>query len=81
MNISVFKTSIQEKDLKKIENALIKISGIKRWNTDLEDCDNILRIESNKDLSNEIIKTLAKNGFKIEELEDKIIVSNKVYSS
>ncbi|MDG1237657.1 MAG: hypothetical protein P8N69_01960 [Flavobacteriales bacterium] len=70
MVISVFKTSLEEKDLRNIENALIKISGIRRWNTDLEDCDNILRIESNKDLSNEIIKTLAKEGFEIEELED-----------
>lgn len=68
MIISVFKTSIEEKDLRNIESALIKISGIRRWNTDLEDCDNILRIESNKDLSNEIVKTLAKEGFEIEEL-------------
>ena len=70
MVISVFKTSLEEKDLRNIENALNKISGILRWNTDLEDCDNILRIESNKDLSNEIIKILVNKGFEIEELKD-----------
>lgn len=70
MIISVFKTSIKEKDLGNIENVLNGISGIRMWNTDLEDCDNILRIESNKDLSSEIIKTLVKEGFKIEDLED-----------
>ena len=70
MMVSVFKTSIKEKDLGNIENILIKISGIGRWNTDLEDCDNILRIESNKDLSNEIIKTLAQEGIEIEDLQN-----------
>lgn len=70
MIISVFKTSIEEKNLRNIENILVKIESIRRWNTDLEDCDNILRIESNKDLSTEIIKILAKEGFEIEELDD-----------
>jgi hypothetical protein len=70
MIITVFKTSIEEKDLRNLENILIKISGIRRWSTDLEDCDNVLRVESDKDLSNEIIVILTNEGFKIEELED-----------
>lgn len=69
MLISVFKTSIKYKDLGKIEHALIKIDGIQRWNTDLADCDNILRVESNTDLSSQIIRTLFLEGYEIEELK------------
>lgn len=70
MTISVFKTSIQEKDLTRLPILLNSLTELTRWNTDLQDCDNILRIESNKDIANKIIRILGKQGIYCEELED-----------
>ena len=70
MTISVFKTSIQEKDLTMLPILLNGLKELTHWNTDLEDCDNILRIESNMDIANNIINILSKQGFYCEELED-----------
>ena len=69
MKISVFKTSIQEKDLTQLPSLLDNLEDLTRWNTDLEDCDNILRVESNKDLAKKIITILSKQGINCEELE------------
>ena len=68
--VSVFKTDIQKQELNRLIPALNSLSKIKRWNTDLEDCDNILRIESHEIISDEVISILTKIGFKAEELED-----------
>ena len=46
--VSVFKTDIQKQELNRLIPALNSLSKIIRWNTDLEDYDNILRIESHK---------------------------------
>lgn len=70
MIISVFKTSIQEKDLPLLPSFLNNMKDLTRWNTDLEDCDNILRIESNKDIAEQIIRALTMQGITCEELED-----------
>ncbi len=69
MIISVFKTNIQSKDIDFISILLDNIDSIKNWNTDLEDCDNILRVESDTIISNIIIKILSKHNFQISELE------------
>lgn len=68
--VSVFKTDIQKQELNRLIPALNSLSKIIRWNTDLEDCDNILRIESHEIISDEVISILTKIGFKAEELED-----------
>lgn len=68
--VSVFKTDIHEQELNRLIPALNSLSKIIRWNTDLEDCDNILRIESHEIISDEVISILTKIGFKAEELED-----------
>ncbi len=70
MIISVFKTSIKEKDIIDLSPALNKLEGLSRWNTDLEDCDNILRVESHSDIVEEIINILSTQGLQCEELED-----------
>lgn len=70
MIVSVFKTSIEDQHLEKVATILNNINRITKWNTDLEDCDNILRIESNENLTKGIIKKLVQDGFKIEELQD-----------
>ncbi|MGB1218005.1 MAG: hypothetical protein ACPG5P_09010 [Saprospiraceae bacterium] len=67
--VSVFKTDIQEQELKKIIPVLNSFRKIIRWTTDLEDCDNILRIESHEIISDEVINLLTEIGFQVEELE------------
>ena len=44
--VSVFKTDIQAQELNRLIPTLNSFHKIMKWNTDLEDCDNILRIES-----------------------------------
>ncbi|GAA3509941.1 hypothetical protein GCM10022393_23620 [Aquimarina addita] len=68
--ISVFKTSICEKELIKLSSVLNQIDSIINWNTDLEDCDNILRIESEAIIADKVIKLLSGIGFFVEELLD-----------
>jgi hypothetical protein len=56
--ISVYKTGISESDLIRLQPALEAFDGIVRWTVDLEDWENILRIESNIAIEIEIIKLL-----------------------
>ncbi len=67
--VYIFKTSIHnKKSIKQIKPHLNKLITISKWNFDLEDCDNILRIESPTDIVKTTIKTLNENGFECEEL-------------
>lgn len=70
ITVSVFRTNIEAKDIITISSIFNKIPSIQKWNTDLEDIDNILRIESFEDIADMIINTLSNQGFQIEELED-----------
>ncbi len=70
MVISVFKTSVSEEELVKLSSVLDNIDAILNWNTDLEDCDNILRIESKTMITDKIINMLNGIGFYVEELND-----------
>ena len=68
--VLVFRTSVEKKKevhrLSPILDQLINPSG--RWNFDLEDCDNILRVETPVVASGVVIETLNKNGFHCQEL-------------
>ena len=68
--VLVFKTSVNlEKEINKLRpvlNALTVNAGI--WNFDLEDCDNILRIETRNLKANSVCSTLNAQGFYCEEL-------------
>ncbi len=68
--VLVFKTSVLGKGhvraLKPLLNQLINKNG--QWNFDLEDCDNILRVESQNVRAHTISTLLEKNGFSCEEL-------------
>lgn len=68
--ISVFKTSVSEKELVKLSSVLDNVDAILNWNTDLEDCDNILRIESKTIIADKVIRILHEIGFQAEELPD-----------
>ena len=68
--VLVFKTSVEKKKevikLRPFLDQLINSSG--RWNFDLEDCDNILRVETPAISSGLVISTLEDKGYLCEEL-------------
>ena len=68
--VLVFKTSVEKKKevilLRPFLDRLINPSG--RWNFDLEDCDNILRVETPLVAPGLVISTLKKRGYLCEEL-------------
>ena len=68
--VYVFKTSVQTNlEIEELRPEFDKINSITRWNFDLEDCDNILRVESNI-ISSKIISELLKyHNFQCQELE------------
>lgn len=66
---SVYKTTIREDDLPFIKSALDNFEKIINWNTDLEDCDNILRIESQFSVESEVINALSELKIKCIELK------------
>jgi hypothetical protein len=70
MDILVFITSVEKQEqVSKVKPLLTAVPAIKGWNFDLEDCDNILRIESN-DISPRYIESLLQTaGFNCRELD------------
>lgn len=68
--IYIFKTSVStESQVQKLKSYIDKLLPASKWNFDLEDCDNILRIDSEEDIRY-LIKTLFKiYDFECEELE------------
>ena len=67
--ISVFKTSISKRDLKSIKPVLDSFNKIETWSTDLEDWENILRVESFYAIEKEIIRMLHVLNIACVELE------------
>ncbi|KAB7531148.1 hypothetical protein F8C76_06540 [Flagellimonas olearia] len=68
--VLVFKTSVlDQKGVKRLKpklNQLVNKNG--EWNFDLEDCDNILRVETKNIGAFTISSLLQENGFVCEEL-------------
>ena len=68
--IYVFKTSVRTKiQAKSIEPHIDQILPNAKWNFDLEDCDKILRIDSEENVSLPIQNLLKNHNFYCEELE------------
>lgn len=68
--IYVFKTSVKTKNqAKKLRPHIDKILPKGKWNFDLDDCDNILRIDSEEDIVLKISDLMSKHQFDCEELE------------
>ena len=68
--IFVFKTSIKtKKQALKISLYIDKLLPNTNWNFDLEDCDKILRIETEENIVFKIINLLKIHKFNCEELE------------
>ncbi len=70
MNILVFRTNLGNPFM--VHDAakhLSPLNGIQRWNVDLDDCDNVLRIEAEQGLTAQTIEQLLQGaGFECEEL-------------
>ena len=67
--IFVFKTSVKSKtEIRFLSSYLNTLLQEARWNFDLDDCDKILRIESQAEISDATIKLLQTKGFECVEL-------------
>ena len=68
--VFVFKTSVKTKtQAKKLKLPINNLLPNATWNFDLEDIDNILRIDSEKNIVLEIKELLTIHNFNCEELE------------
>ncbi|MGC4021744.1 MAG: hypothetical protein QM734_07275 [Cyclobacteriaceae bacterium] len=71
MEILVFKTSVDDQlSVKTLRPELDRLAGKGKWNFDLSDCDNILRIASEKVQPQKAIQLLDYFGFACSELDD-----------
>ncbi|MBD3661643.1 MAG: hypothetical protein HUJ11_05610 [Arenibacter algicola] len=72
MELLIFQTDIKSKNkVKSVEPILNSHSNILKWTIDLEDIDNVLRIEATKNLmEEEVIDLLKVQGFSIQTLPD-----------
>ncbi len=68
MEVYVFKTSVTKKQFKKVAMLLDKEEYISSWNLDFEDCDNILRVVSDENISNFVSELLKREKFYCEKL-------------
>ncbi len=68
--IFVFKTSVKTKlQVQQLQPHIDTLVPNAAWNFDLQDCDKILRIESEENIVKPIIHLLKLNQFYCEELE------------
>lgn len=69
MMVLVFKTNVDSPlKVKRIAPKLNRLFPKVKWNFDLEDCDRILRLESDNDIIKEIVLLMKVLGFKCEAL-------------
>lgn len=70
MEILVFITSIEKQEqVNEVKPLLTSVPAIMDWNFDLEDCDNILRVEANDISPRDIELLLQTAGYECRELE------------
>ncbi len=69
MNVYVFKTSISQKDVQIVNTRLHSLIPNGTWNFDLDDLDNILRIECSENIVDAVCSSLRIDGFYCEELD------------
>jgi hypothetical protein len=68
--IYVFKTSVRTKyEVKKLKPHINTILPSEKWNFDLEDCDKILRLDTEENTASRIKVLLTIQQFYCEELE------------
>jgi hypothetical protein len=70
-DVLVFKTNISTaEEVKRLSEILNIQKGVLKWNVDLNDIDNVLRIESHIMGADTIIALLCDGGYECEELPD-----------
>lgn len=70
MQILVFKTNLTDvNQINAIGSSLNVHPDIFKWNVDLQDCDNILRVVANNIAGKEVETLLGNAGYFCEELE------------
>lgn len=68
--IYVFKTSVKrKKHVRLLTPRLNELLHQATWNFDLDDCDNILRVDSKTDVASRVISELKSCRFYCEELK------------
>lgn len=71
MDILIFKTNLHNPELvNQARPVLQNLPGIHRWNVDMHDCDNILRIEAQQLSARAVESRLQDAGYYCEELLD-----------
>jgi hypothetical protein len=71
MDILIFKTNLDTSELVTQAKPIIQnIGGIYRWNVDMQDCDNVLRIEAIQVSPRSVENILQVAGYYCEELHD-----------
>ena len=71
MEILIFKTNLDNPELvNRVRPVLETMPGIRKWNVDIQDCDNVLRIEATELSSRSVEKILQNAGYYCEELQD-----------
>ncbi len=71
MDVLIFSTNVSEpQQINRLQPLLTAVPTIKDWNFDLEDCDNILRIEHEHLEIDHLVSSLNKAGIICEELND-----------
>ena len=66
--ILIYKSNIKKAQEQMVRAVLSGFTEITRVNFDFEDCDNVLRIESKKDISKQIRAMLAIHKIKCQDL-------------
>lgn len=69
MVISVFKTNISEKNLSQLDSKFSQVQEVIDWNTDLDDCDKVLRVVSRVDISSLVPSLLKEMNLECKELK------------
>ena len=67
--VLVFKTSLEKKQEQKVRNILSEFDEINKISFDFDDCDKVLRIESEHDITTEVEVLLRRYDIFCEDLE------------
>ena len=70
MEVYVFKTSVKRMQYEKMALVLNQEKSILKWNFDFDDCDNVLRIESDQNIEVFVCQLLQKIGHECVELNN-----------
>jgi len=68
MEILVFKTDLTQQSQSLLADSLSSLGGLLHWSVDWEDCDRVLRVESDNLPSQAVIERLELVKIKCEEL-------------